>query len=87
MQPPAQRPFWNRLGFGTADAARIEPPGGDEWAPGWHVYGTTFRLRLRHRLMVLLSGNVMVHHAVKTDVAIGRSHWTSAMSVLPPARR
>lgn len=79
----AARPtIWQRLGFGYAHAPR--PELADGWAPSWFVVGSVCHLDWRDRLRVLISGNLHVEAAVKTDVIISRSRATSAVSVLPP---
>lgn len=86
--PPRRRTIWQRLGFGRARAPR---PEADEYlegfAPSWFVVGTYCHLDWRDRLRVLISGNLHVEQAVKTDVLIGRSRAHSAVSVLPPGKR
>lgn len=83
----ARPTIWQRLGFGTAHAPR---PDEDEllegFAPSWFIVGCYARLSWRARLRVLVSGNLMVETAVKTDVTVSRSLARSAISVLPPGR-
>lgn len=76
---------WRFLGFGTAHAPRPEDlDEHPDWAPAWFIVTTRAHLDWRDRLRVLVSGNVHIDQAVKTDVPIGRSLSTSAVSVLPP---
>lgn len=77
--------IWQRLGFGRCRAPRPEE---DEYAegfaPSWLVTGVVCHLDWRDRLRVLVSGNLHVECALKTDVVVERSRSTSAVSVLPP---
>jgi hypothetical protein len=78
--------LWRALGFGTCAAPRpgelAEHP---DWAPSWFIITTRARLDWRDRLRVLVSGNLCIDQAVKTDVPIARSRSTSAISVEPPS--
>ena len=78
---------WKLLGFGTRHAPRLDEDEAKEgWAISWFVVETFARLDWRDRMRVLISGNVYIDHAIKTDVPIARSYATSAISVLPPGR-
>jgi hypothetical protein len=77
--------IWHRLGFGECSAPR---PDSEEtlegYAPSWFIVGTRIHLGWQDRLRMLITGNLMVECAVKTDVAISKSKASSAVSVLPP---
>ena len=77
--------LWQRLGFHGARALR---PDEDElkegWAPSWFIVETLVHLGWLDRFRVLVSGNLHIDHAIKTDVPIGKSYSTSAVGILPP---
>ena len=92
-EPDAQNAFycvhkptlWERMGFGTCRAPRpSEMEEAEGWAESWFIVVTRAHLDWKDRLRLLISGNLMIDHAIKTDVPIGRSQATSAISVLPP---
>ena len=77
--------LWERLGFRECYAPR--PPEMEEapgWSESWFIVVTRVHLDWKDRLRLLISGNLMIDHAIKTDVPIARSQATSAISVLPP---
>jgi hypothetical protein len=77
--------IWHRLGFGEVSAPRPEEDETIEgYAPSWFIVGTRVHLDWRDRLRVLITGNLMVESAVKTDAVINKSYATSAVGVLPP---
>jgi hypothetical protein len=79
--------LWRCLGFGECRALRPEEDELTEgWAPSWFAVGTKAHLDWRDRLRVLISGNLHIDHAIKTDAIINKSRATSAISVLPPGR-
>ena len=76
---------WERLGFGECHAPRPDIPEDDpEFAASVLIVTTRVHLDWKNRLRMLISGDLMVDHAIKTDVPVGRSQATSAISVLPP---
>lgn len=78
--------IWHRLGFGECRAPR---PDSEEYlegfAPSWLIVGTRIHLDWKDRLRMLVTGNLMVECAVKTDATISKSQASSAVSVLPPS--
>jgi hypothetical protein len=77
--------LWQRLGFGECHALRHdEDEYAEGFAPSWFIVGTRIRLDWKDRLRALVSGNLMVECACKTDAIIKKSRATSAVSVLPP---
>lgn len=87
LKSTLSRRFWRWLGFRTRPSLPLADdttfPDGF-WAPGWFIIDVCCDLDWRDRLRLLISGRLMVHSALKTDVAITRSQATSAISVLPP---
>lgn len=84
---PPKFSIWRWLGFGLAYAPRPEQlDEHPDWAPAWFIVSTQAHLDWRDRLRVLLSGNLSIDQAVKTDVPIARSYATSAVSVMAPGR-
>jgi hypothetical protein len=85
---PLSSRLWCWLGYGWARAPR---PDEDEliegWAPGWFIVETRAHLDWKDRLRILVSGNLMVQQAIKTDVPIARSRSTSDIKILRPGRR
>jgi hypothetical protein len=84
---PYKRTIWDRLGFGHRTPARQDPdefaPG---WAPSWFIVNTRAHLDWKDRFRVMISGNLIVECAVKTDVTIQRSEAVSGIGILPPGR-
>jgi hypothetical protein len=77
--------IWQRLGFGECSAPRPEEEEHLEgFAASWLMTDTRIRLDWKDRLRVLLSGNLMVSCATKTDHPVGKCFSRSAVSVMAP---
>lgn len=59
----------------------------DGWAPSWFIVETWVHLDWVDRLRLLVSGNLHVEQAIKTDVPINRSRSTSGVGILAPGKR
>lgn len=77
--------IWERLGFRSAYLHRPEEEEHEEgYAPSWFITETYAHFDWVDRLRILVSGNVHVHCAIKTDVIINKSKATSAVAVMAP---
>jgi hypothetical protein len=75
------------MGFRECHAPRPDEDENVEgFAPSWFIVVTRIRFDWKDRLRALVSGNLMVECACKTDAIINKSRATSAVSVLPPGR-
>lgn len=80
--------IWQRLGFGECRAPRPDDEEHLEgYAPSWFMVVTRAHLDWKDRLRLLVTGNLMVECALKTDVAIGKSKASTAVSILRPCRK
>jgi hypothetical protein len=77
--------IWQRLGFGRAHAERPEELEREEgFAPSWFITETYGHFSFLDRVRILVSGNIHVQCAIKTDQIIEKSKAVSAISVLKP---
>lgn len=85
LKPPLKMRFYHWLGFSNRRAAQPTTP---EFTNGfhrdWFTVATVTMFTWRERFLILISGRVLYHHALKTDKKISKSNSTTAISVLPP---
>jgi hypothetical protein len=84
-KPTIAQKLWIFLGFRKGHAPRPdEDELKDGWAPSWFCVETYIHLDWSDRLRVLISGNLHIDHAIKTDLPINKSNAVSAVGILPP---